>query len=185
MAKIVEFHKNNNQLISKARKGDRKAQKELYDAYSPSVLSICRLYINDLHFAEDVMIKAFLKIFMNLCDYQEQNHFYAWIRRIAVNECIDFLRSSVNKITLSEWEDTGEVYEDINTKNLDTEHLQKFIDDLPFGCKMVFNLYVFEDFTHKEIAEELSISVGTSKSQLSYAKKILKEKLSKDYNYAR
>ncbi|MBV7439987.1 RNA polymerase sigma factor [Weeksellaceae bacterium TAE3-ERU29] len=185
MAKIVSFHKNNNRLIAEVKKGNRIAQKELYEAYSPSVLSICRLYINDLHFAEDIMIKAFFKIFMKLPDYQEQNHFYAWIRRITVNECIDFLRSSVNKMTFSEWEDMDETYEDFNTKNIDTEYLQKFIDDLPFGCKMVFNLYVFEDFTHKEIAEELSISVGTSKSQLSYAKKILQEKLSKDYNYAR
>ncbi|GIJ97472.1 DNA-directed RNA polymerase sigma-70 factor [Capnocytophaga stomatis] len=187
MSKSIKIKTDKKYLIERAKQNDRLAQKELYEAYASSLLSVCRLYINDLHFAEDVLLKAFFKIFTHLKDYKEQEHLYAWMRRITVNECIDFLRSKTQKVVYSAWENSYDDTEEISSEQLfEQEYLQAFIDELPSGCKMVFNLYVFEDYSHKEIAEELGISEGTSKSQLAYSKKLLKEKLTnKKYNYAK
>ncbi|GJH39979.1 DNA-directed RNA polymerase sigma-70 factor [Capnocytophaga sp. HP1101] len=166
-----------HRIIEKARHNDRLAQKQLYDQYAPALLSVCRLYISDLQFAEDALLKAFFKIFTNINTYQEQEHFYAWIRRITVNECIDSLRSKAHKLSFAEWSDT---YDTIDNDTLDNEsfsddEIQTFVDKLPPACRTVFNLYVFEDCSHKQIAEKLSISEGTSKSQLAYAKKLLQQ----------
>lgn len=179
MKKAIKICFENQHLIEKAKQNDRLAQKTLYECYSPAMLSVCRLYISDLHFAEDVLVKAFFKILTHLHQYQEQNHFYAWIRRIVVNECLDFLRSNLQKNRFSQWSDIYDsLDENIENHYLDQEEeIQKFIDELPSGCRAVFNLYVFEDYSHTQIAEALNISVGTSKSQLAYAKKILKEKV--------
>lgn len=187
MSQTINIQLESKYLVDKAKGNDRLAQKQLYEAYSPAMLSVCRLYINDLHFAEDVLLKAFFKIFTNLKSYSEENHLYAWMRKIVVNECIDFLRSKTQKITFSDWDDTYDSLDDISSEGLFVEEqIQSFIDELPEGCRMVFNLYVFEDYGHQQIAEELDISVGTSKSQLAYAKKILKAKLIKEnYDYAK
>lgn len=185
MAKIVKIKNSLHELINKAKHGDRLAQHEIYQAYSKSLLSVCRLYISDLHFAEDVLVKGFLKIFTNLKNYQEQQHFYAWMRTIMVNECIDFLRSSTHKILFADWKESyDDLYEAQSEISGSAEEIQQLLDELPEGCRMVFNLYVFEDYSHKEIAKELKITEGTSKSQLAYAKKILKQKLNTP-NYER
>lgn len=179
MQKNITLHIENQQLIEKAKQNNRLAQKQLYELYSSAMLSVCRLYINDLHFAEDVLLKSFFKIFTNLHLYKEQNHFYAWIRRIVVNECLDFLRNKKQKIQFTEWtEKYDEIDEDVENQLLTEEKIvQTFIDELPSGARTVFNLYVFEDYSHQQISDELKISVGTSKSQLAYAKKMLKQKI--------
>ena len=164
-------------LIQKAKQQDRLAQKQLYDQYAASLLSVCRLYISDARFAEDVLLRAFFKILTHIDSYQKQEHFYAWMRRITVNECIDFLRSKTQKVALADWNDT---YDSIDDTDLDSyafeeSQIQQFIDQLPAASRAVFNLYVFEDYSHKQIAAELGISEGTSKSQLAYAKKRLKQ----------
>ncbi|EKY21965.1 RNA polymerase sigma factor [Capnocytophaga genosp. AHN8471] len=166
-----------HRLIEKAQRNDRLAQKQLYDQYAPALLSVCRLYINDLQFAEDALLKAFFKIFTNLSKYEEQEHFYAWMRRIAVNECIDFLKSKAQKLSFADWSDTYDIIDDVYLENetFSESEIQSFVDQLPTACRTVFNLYVFEDYSHKQIAEELSISEGTSKSQLAYAKKLLQQ----------
>jgi len=166
-----------HRLIEKAERNDRLAQKQLYDQYAPALLSVCRLYINDLQFAEDALLKAFFKIFTNLSKYEEQEHFYAWMRRIAVNECIDFLKSKAQKLSFADWSDTYDTIDDVYLENetFSESEIQSFVDQLPTACRTVFNLYVFEDYSHKQIAEELSISEGTSKSQLAYAKKLLQQ----------
>ncbi|CEN34387.1 RNA polymerase sigma factor [Capnocytophaga cynodegmi] len=187
MSKSIKMKSDTKYLIERAKQNERLAQKELYEAYASSLLSVCRLYINDLHFAEDILLKAFFKIFTHLKDYQEQEHLYAWMRRIVVNEAIDFLRSKSQKVMYLDWENSYDDVEEISCEQLfEQEYLQAFIDELPSGCKMVFNLYVFEEYSHKEIAEELGISEGTSKSQLAYSKKLLREKLTnKKYHYAK
>lgn len=180
MKKVIKIHFENQKIIEKAKQNDRLAQKQLYESYAPAMLSVCMLYINDLHFAEDVLLKSFFKIFTHLKNYQEQHHFYAWIRRIVVNECIDFLKSKMQKMSFSElkndYDEADLWYED---ELLNEDELQSLIDELPEGCRAIFNLYVFEDYSHNQICEELNISLGTSKSQLSYAKKILKQKIEK------
>lgn len=181
MAKIVKIKNHLHEIIDKAQRNDRLAQKQIYEAYAKSLLGVCRLYINDLHFAEDVLIKGFLKIFTNIKHYKEQQHFYAWMRTIMVNECIDFLRSNTLKMSFSDWKGHYDHLPDTDYTDYDTEQIQQLLDALPSGCRAVFSLYVFEDYSHKEIAQQLNINEGTSKSQLAYAKKLLKEKLNSLY----
>lgn len=177
MAKIVSISKKESELIQQAKNNNRLAQKILFNNYAPKMLSICRYYIKDLHFAEDIMLKGFYKAFIKIDSYQHQNQFYSWLKRIMTNECIDFIRSKTFKLQYAKWEENLEKIDWSLDNNYNLEELQNLIDDLPNGCKMVFNLYVLEDYKHYEIAEKLNISVGTSKSQLAYAKKQLKLKL--------
>ena len=99
--KVIQLHQNEKRLIKKAMKKDRKAQQSLYETYSPKMLSVCRMYVKDLQFAEDVMLKGFMKVFVNLSSYKAEGSFEGWIRRIMVREAIDFLRSQ-KKVQFSE-----------------------------------------------------------------------------------
>jgi RNA polymerase sigma-70 factor, ECF subfamily len=162
--------------IDQARKGDRTAQRQLYEHLSPWCLGVCRLYIKDLSYAEDVMITGFAKVLKNLVQFREESSLKTWVKKIMINECITFLRKKKIEFAeeLSSYENQVIAKAD-QIDLLENKEIQAMIDQLPDGCRMVFNLYVFEDYTHKEIAENLSISEGTSKSQLAYARKILKE----------
>ena len=151
--------------------------------YSGKMLSVCRYYIRDLHFAEDVMIKSFFKAFTAIEKYQEKSSFYTWLKSIITNECIDFLRSKTNRLEFAAWDENMETVSDEMNDELNLKELQQKIDELPDGCKIIFNLYVMEEMKHSEIAEKLQISVGTSKSQLSYARKCLMEKLNLKKSY--
>lgn len=175
--KIISFYKNERQLIKKAIDGNREAQKVLYTKHSPKMLSVCRQYIKDTHFAEDVMIQGFVKMFKHLDTFRFQGSFEGWVRRIMIRESISFLRKQQFVV----YDDT--VFEDHqNTtselvSDLDTEHIQRLIDALPQGYKMVFVLYTIEGYKHQEIAEMLGITESTSKSQLFKARKMLQEQL--------
>ncbi|MBC7885640.1 MAG: RNA polymerase sigma factor [Saprospiraceae bacterium] len=176
--KVIDLHYDLNQLLHQAIRNDRRAQKVMYQKYSPKLLSICRQYISDMHTAEDVMVTAFMKIFTNLSRFEHRGNFEGWMSRIAVNECISHIRG--NKIM---WfaEDNDIVSEVCNADiDLQTRDIQTMIDTLPYGCKMVFNLFVVEGYKHMEIADMLDITEGTSKSQLAYARKLLQQMLQQD-----
>ncbi|AEM71030.1 RNA polymerase, sigma-24 subunit, ECF subfamily [Allomuricauda ruestringensis DSM 13258] len=176
--KIIALHSNEKQLIKKSIKGDQQAQKLLYDKFSPKMLGVCRQYIKDLHFAEDVMINGFVKVFNHLNSYQHKGSFEGWIRTIMVRESISYLRK--RQFVVYD-DDAVEVNGEVSSGNdnlLDVEYVQYLIDELPEGYKAVFLLYAIEGYGHKEIAELLEISVGTSKSQLFKARKMLQENLS-------
>ena len=140
------------------------------------MLSVCRQYIKDLQLAEDVMITAFMKVFVNLGRFENKGSFEGWIRRIMVNECISFIRVE-KKISFVE----DEIFFEESFNNIEShfsvEDIQFLIDTLPDGYKIVFNLFVMEGYKHKEIASMLGISEGTSKSQFSHARKILKDQI--------
>ncbi|BDW91682.1 DNA-directed RNA polymerase sigma-70 factor [Flagellimonas marinaquae] len=177
--KIISLHNNQKQLIKKSIKGDQQAQKLLYEKFSPKMLGVCRQYIKDLHFAEDVMVNGFVKMFNHLGSYQYKGSFEGWVRSIMVRESISFLRK---KQFVVYDDDAVEVREEvlgpISDGLLDMEYVQHLIDGLPEGYKAVFLLYAIEGYGHKEIAEMLAISEGTSKSQLFKARKMLQENLS-------
>lgn len=177
--KIISLHNNEKQLIKKSIKGDQQAQKLLYEKFSPKMLGVCRQYIKDLHFAEDVMVNGFVKMFNHLGSYQYKGSFEGWVRSIMVRESISFLRK---KQFVVYDDDAVEVREEvlgpISDGLLDMEYVQHLIDGLPEGYKAVFLLYAIEGYGHKEIAEMLAISEGTSKSQLFKARKMLQENLS-------
>lgn len=178
--KVIALHKNEQQLISEAIANNRQAQQQLYSKYASKMLSVCRQYIKDIHHAEDVMITGFMKMFTNLKKFENKGSFEGWIRRIMIHECIDYLRvkknnfnhKDIDDVIYSEEEDNYEMEGDFSI-----DDIQLLIDNLPEGYKMVFNLYIIEGYKHNEIAELLNISEGTSKSQLSHAKKMLQTQI--------
>jgi RNA polymerase sigma-70 factor (ECF subfamily) len=148
------------------------------------MLGVCRQYIKDMQLAEDVMLTAFMKVFTNLSSFQFSGSFEGWIRRIMVNECISSIRVQ-KKIQFLEDENFFEETSNTIEESFSQDEIQSLIDHLPDGYKMIFNLYAIEGFKHKEIAQMLGINEGTSKSQLSHARKILQKQITtlKNYEY--
>ena len=176
--KVINLYQEENNIIRLAVDHNRQAQQNLYVKFSPKMLSVCRQYIKDVHLAEDVMITAFMKVFLNLKNFENKGSFEGWIRRIMINECISFIRvhKKINYI-----EDNFYFEESINPdeSQFSVEDIQVLIDNLPDGYKMVFNLYAIEGYKHQEIAQMLGINEGTSKSQLSHARKALQLEIEK------
>jgi len=166
-----------------ALENNRHAQQKIYSKYAPKMLSVCRQYIKDIHHAEDLMITAFMKVFTNLKNFENKGSFEGWIRRIMVNECISYIRAQKKVSFLDDEFYKEDVFNNIES-GLNVEDIQSLIDSLPDGYKMIFNLYAVEGYKHKEIAEMLKINEGTSKSQLSHARRILQEQITKLKNYA-
>lgn len=176
--KVINLHKDENYLIKQVVENNRQAQHTLYTKYASKMLSVCRFYIKDVHHAEDVMITAFMKVFTNLKNYEGKGNFEGWIRRIMVNECIDFIRVKKNVFQCKEIEEKEFQYDLTNEIEVfSTDDIQYLIDNLPEGCRTVFNLYAIEGYKHQEIAEMLKISEGTSKSQLAHARKLLQNQI--------
>lgn len=176
--KIISFYTNEKVLIKKALAGHRPSQQCIYDHFAPKMLGVCRCYIKDLQFAEDVMISAFVKAFLHLKTFRHEGSFEGWIRRIMVRDCITYLRKRQFVVfDDDQFPDDGQ-HGAQTSSNLDLERIQKIIDDLPEGYRMVFVLYAVEGYRHSEIAELLSISESTSKSQLYKARRVLQEKIS-------
>lgn len=184
--KVIPLFRNRSQLVARAAKKEPRAQQELFKQFSPKMLGVCRMYIKDLQHAEDVMLGAFFKAFSHLSDFQDKGSFEGWLRKIMIRESISFLRSE-KKVEFTEElpMETSNGFNDIQA-NMDVEHIQQLIDELPEGYRMVFVMYAIEGYKHREIAELLKIDEGTSKSQLFKARKMLQEQLKtfKKTNYA-
>lgn len=181
--KVINLHQEEKELIQLALENNRHAQQKLYGKFSPKMLGICRQYVKDIHQAEDIMITAFMKVFTNLKNFEHKGSFEGWIRRIMVNECISFIRVQKQVRFIDDETFFEESSNNIESK-LSMDDLQSLIDSLPDGYKMVFNLYIIEGYKHHEIAEMLGINEGTSRSQLSHARKILQESINKFKNYS-
>lgn len=174
--KVIHLHQEETEIIQLAIDNNRQAQQLIYSKFSSKMLSVCRQYIKDVQLAEDVMITSFMKVFTNLRRFENKGSFEGWIRRIMVNECISYLRVQ-KKIKFVEDENyTEESFNGIESQ-LSTDQIQFLIDGLPDGYKMVFNLYAIEGYKHNEIATMLGINEGTSKSQLSHARKMLQKQI--------
>ena len=161
-------------LIKKAIQNNREAQQQLFAKHAPKMLGVCRQYVKDVHHAEDLLLVGFLKVFSNLSKFKHEGSFEGWIRRIMVNTCISYLRKK-NVIDVS---DKDAVFNEAATQSLENTEvtdIQRLIDALPEGYKMVFNLFAIEGFKHSEIAVKLGISESTSKTQLFRARKLLQE----------
>jgi RNA polymerase sigma factor (sigma-70 family) len=175
--KIIPFYKNERQLIKRAISGNREAQERLYKKHAPKMLGVCRQYIKDVHFAEDVMVQGFLKMFNNLEAFRFEGSFEGWLRRIMIRESISYLRKQQFVVYDDELYEKNQSEKISQSTELDTEHIQQLIDALPEGYKMVFILYIVEGYKHKEIADMLSITESTSKTQLLKARKLLQDQL--------
>ncbi|AXB56615.1 RNA polymerase sigma factor [Flavobacterium fluviale] len=174
--KIIHLHQEETKIIKLAVENNRQAQQQIYSKFSSKMLSVCRQYIKDIQLAEDVMITAFMKVFTNLKNFEHKGSFEGWIRRIMVNECISYLRVQ-KKVKFAEDEFFVEKSFNEIDSQFTVEQIQYLIDALPDGYKMVFNLYAIEGYKHNEIAKMLGINEGTSKSQLSHARKMLQTQI--------
>lgn len=171
------FGNKKDDLLSRLKRQEPAAQKIFYDRNVKKFLSISRSYITDLYQAEDCVIKAFCKIFKNMESFRNDGSFDGWARRIVVNECLNFIKSHKTVFYLDDINPAylEEVYEEELVFNFNAQEL---LDQLPDAYRMVFNLYVFEDYSHQEIADALQISTAVSKTQLFRAK----EKMRKIYS---
>lgn len=180
--KVINLHQEESEIIQLAVENNRHGQQKIYSKFSPKMLSVCRQYIKDIHQAEDIMITAFMKVFTNLKNFENKGSFEGWIRRIIVNECISYIRVQKKVKFIEDESYFEERYNNIESQ-FSVEDIQYLIDNLPDGYKMIFNLYAIEGYMHKEIAQMLGINEGTSKSQLSHARKMLQEQINKLKNY--
>ena len=145
-------------------------------------MGVCLRYAKTWEEAEDLLQEGFLKVFMDLKQFKGNGSFEGWIRKVIVNVALQHLRrkkeifNTSTRITFENIPEESNEYEEIILQFSKEEMLRK-LKQLPEGCQVIFNLYVMEELSHKEIAEKLDISVGTSKSQLSKARTLLKKSL--------
>jgi len=165
--------------ITKARSGDRRAQKAIYDCLSGKMYAICMRYMGNREVAEDVLQDGFVTLFTKLDSFNGEGSFEGWARKIFVNTALMSLRK---KDVLKESGDVGAA-RDISSgeptpiQSIAYNELLKMVSELPAGFRTVFNLYVIEGYSHKEIAKELGISEVTSRSQLLRARALLQAKI--------
>ncbi len=174
-------------LLEGCRRGDRKAQESLYKTLASRMMGICLRYAKDTFEAEDVLQMGFVKVFQKVSDFRGEGSFEGWVRRIMVNTAIESYRKNLRNLNIV---DIDEVYDQpqntFDMSGLELKDLLKLVQQLSNGYRLVFNMYVIEGYSHKEIAKQLGITEGASKSQLSRARAILKEKIIKmeGLNYA-
>jgi RNA polymerase sigma factor (sigma-70 family) len=174
-------------LIDKCRQGNRESQFELYKLYYKAMFNTCYRIVNNNQDAEDIMQESFLKAFQNLGRYKGEASFGAWLKKIVVNQSIDFLRKRKIKFIRIEDnivntidEETEVLWEiDDNTTH---KEIIKGINNLPHGYKIILSLYLLEGYDHDEISQILNITPSTSRSQFNRAKKRLLQNINESKN---
>ena len=170
------------QLLIECKTGSITAQKYLFDLYATQMFLVCNRYLKNNELAEECMLNGFFKAFKSLQNfvYKSDAETTAWIKKIMVNECLQQLRQKNNFLMVAEDSAVEISIEEDALNQMSAEEIYKIITQLPPGYRTVFNLYAIEGMTHKEIASALSITEGTSKSQLSKAKQMLQNLLIKN-----
>lgn len=164
-----------DKLLNRCKKQDRQAQEELYKSYAGKFFTICLKYSNNYEQAKDNLQEGFIKIFENISQFRNKGTFEGWMTRIMINTCLKQYKKNASVFLSIKDEIIDEPEVEIEDNELSVDVLIKIIQELPERYRLVFNLYVMEDYSHQEIAEMLSISVGTSKSNLARARMKLKE----------
>jgi len=166
-----------SELIRKCKQGDNKARKELYRLYASRMLGLSFRYVGNTEIAHDLLHDGFLKVFTSIqsFNYQGEGSLSAWLYKIFLNVSLEYLRKKdvlKDGFSLDEYSDLP-VEVDMDANELPMELLMNFIAELPPGYRTVFNLYVFEEWSHKEIAQYLHINEKSSTSQFYRARKLL------------
>lgn len=169
--------------IEGAIKGERKAQKSIYDALSGKMYAVCLRYMGDADLAQDILQDGFVTLFSKLSSFSGEGSFEGWARKIFVNTALMSLRKND---VLKQSEDVEAAFGISSNdpgaiQNITYKELMGYISELPPGFRTVFNMFVIEGYSHKDIAEELGISEATSRSQLLRARAMLQSKIKNKY----
>lgn len=179
---IFKRQTSEEQLLAKLREGDAAAAAQLYRLHVRYLTAVCSRYVVNDEDVKDVLQEAFIKIFSSIHRFQPKGEgtLRSWMSRIVANEAIDLLKAK-SRLSFSELteDSTGTPDEEPEVEGVPAGQLQRFVQELPEGYRVVFNLYVMEGKSHREIAAMLGIKEGTSASQLHKAKCALAEKVKK------
>lgn len=170
------------ELIHQCKQHNLKAQAEVYQLFSGKLFALCLKYSRNRMDAEDVLQDSFIKIFDKIEQYKNKGSFEGWLKRIVINTALQKYRdkSPLQLVKTTEnIEEKEEVILEIDNSSVSVDYLLQLIQELPDRYRMVFNLYALDNYSHNEVAKMLDISEGTSKSNLSRARLILKEKIAK------
>lgn len=169
-----------DELIEGCLRGERRYQKALYEKYASRMLGVCLRYAEHREEAEDMMQEGFIKVFQSINTYEKRGSFEGWIRRVMVFTSINIYKSRLRNY---KEEQMSEYYDEpVNEKVIDSlsaKEIVGLIQQLPEGYRVIFNLFAIEGYSHKEIAEQLGIAIGTSKSQFARARAYLQQLLLK------
>jgi RNA polymerase sigma-70 factor (ECF subfamily) len=171
----TKLNLSESELIKACINKESFAERVLYDKYKGRLFTICLRYFKNKEEAEDVFTNGFVRIFSKLNSYSGKGSFEGWMKKIMVNECLMEIRKSVDFKNFIEIEEIPLAAPETILSELGVQEIMKLIHELPLQQRTVFNLYVFEDYSHEEIAKEMGISIGGSKSQLSRARKKLQD----------
>lgn len=170
----IDIHKD---IIEKSKKGNSKAQYQLYQLYAKAMYNTCYRMMNSQTEAEDMLQEAFTEAFMKLHTFRYDSTFGAWLKRIVVNKCINEIKrrkADLNFVDdMAIFNEKGDE-EDFNT-GLNVNQIKRAMEKLPDGSRMIFSLYLLEGYDHREIAQILNVSESNSKSQYMRAKRKVKE----------
>ncbi len=174
----INLFDSDEKLVAGCKKQNRKAQKYLFEHNAPVMILVCKRYIKDADQAEEVMLSGFMKVYDKIDQFKFQGPLQSWIRKIMVNECLGWIRKNrmmYREVDIEELTIEPDLQRLEN--QLEVQDLMNLIQMLPQGYRTIFNLYAIEGFNHEEISRKLDISVNTSKSQLSRARKYLQARL--------
>ena len=180
--KSVSHFMSDEQLVKDCIQKKPSAQKQLFDRFSRKMLGICVRYASDTQEAQDIMQDGFVKVFNAIGGFQHEGSLEGWVKRIMINTALDAYRKDKKRRNAVELDDDKAMEisdQDGIVEGINAEFLLKMIKTLPEGYRIVFNMFAIEGYSHKEIADQLGISVNTSKSQYSRARAYLQKILSK------
>jgi len=176
--RILRLPTHTPDLLERCRQGDRRAQRAFCERYAPGMLAVCRRYVRSLEDAEEVLQNALLKALDKLSDLVEVGSIEPWLRRIAANESLNFIRYRQNVFVALDESDEAQTASGFEMPTgFEAEELLRLINALPTGYRVVFNLYAIEGYDHREIGDMLGIDPTTSRSQLHKARKLLQAQL--------
>lgn len=181
----IGFMQTEKDLLEDCIKENRAAQKALYERYCRKMMVVCQRYAKSTQEAEDILQDGFIKVFANIKSFRGDSRLDTWMTRIMINTALNAQRQKLYLIPMVDVEgiDLREEAQ-VSLSGIHLKELIAMVQSLPDGCRLVFNLFAIEGYSHKEIGAMLSISEGTSKSQYNRAKSLLKVKLSQqDNNY--
>lgn len=167
---------NLEQLILDCQKKNIKAQEQLFRLFSSKLFAVCLKYSRNYEEAQDNLQDGFMIIYEKIGQFSFKGSFEGWAKRLMINNALQYYRKE-NSLRLINEDIADEEMVEIEDNNISMDYLLKIIQELPDRYRLVFNLYVIDNYAHKEIADMLEISIGTSKSNLSRARVILKEKI--------